>query len=100
MVSYQWFIVPVAGAGQPPDPYRPKYSDRVEGVTGNRLPNDEKFIARFYADQQILDEIAQNDDARSISDDTLRDRLNDMFDENYSLQQWEQRFMIESKQKS
>jgi len=83
----RWFIVPRIGSGTVIDSYRPKYSDRVRAESSEPLPNN-RFITKFAADENILNEIATKDDAQPISDEEMRDKLNSLKDENRTISEW------------
>jgi len=84
----RWFIVPEIGSGEMTDEYRPKYEADVDGYVTHSIPGTDRFIVRFYADETTLDDIADQDDTKSLSSTEVRNHLNDMFDANRSYDEW------------
>ena len=71
----RWFRVPRIGEGSRESPYRPKYNDLVEGTSNKEIAEPPRFISQFEADEEVLDEIAEKDDAKSLSEVEARDLI-------------------------
>lgn len=76
----EWFRLPEAGSGSGDDPYRPAYADIARAYSGNKsFPGGAPlWIARVYADEATLDEIANQPGATRLSNGEVVDALNRM----------------------
>jgi len=91
-MAEQWFLVPSTGTGEITDGIRPKYKESVNVHVGRHIESQDKFVVRFYADQQTLDSLAAKDDTRTISDQEMRDTLNELLNRDYTIEQWNDKF--------
>lgn len=66
-----FFRVPKVGSGETDDAFRPKYADR-EGVDSysirREFPDESEYIALFEGDEEVLEGIANEDDAISLTE--------------------------------
>lgn len=94
-MTNRWFRVPEIGDGTFANPYRPKYSDRVDAYSGNKSHPDGSpiRIVRFYAPSDVLDGIAAESDAVELSEVPV-DALNQMFGQDRDADGWERGFRV------
>jgi hypothetical protein len=76
-IESRWFRVRRVGDGSDENPYRPEYSDRVEGFSGFRLNQTPVIAMRAFAEPGILDEIAGEPRASEIANSKALKAFND-----------------------
>lgn len=74
-MAYTWIRVKEVGDGSESNPYRPKYSDQVDGWSGQRIGNSPQFVCRLYGDSQTLSDIESQDDVKTLTEDKAVDLL-------------------------
>lgn len=92
----RWFRVPRVGAGTMTDPYRPEFSDRCDGWSGQVLTNSPRYLIRAYADTTTLDGIEAEVNVTALTDEEINNALNSAFDsQNRNIGGWEHGFNVE-----
>lgn len=95
MADNNWFRIKRIGDGTEDDPYRPAHSDRVDAFSWSDMDifgESPYYLARFYADEETLDEIADESDAQQI--DLPVDRLNEAFGQERDEDGWRDEFRV------
>lgn len=91
----RWFRIPVVGSDTYDNPIRPKYAERADGFSWTDrevFGKSSVRLARLYADEAILDEIAAETDAREIS--LPVNALNATFGRDRTEAEWREGFHI------
>lgn len=107
----RWFVVPPIDSPEDGIAAVPKYSERVDGYSGQRytfpessvLPfaGDDVYVVRFEASDTVLDEIEAHADAYTreeygLTEDDVAGWLNQHFDRDLSFDKWTDRFKTSS----
>lgn len=89
-----WFITRTVGKGTATDKQRPKYSRQTNGYSGHPIQNGKKYIVRFRGEKSTLKEISERDDVQELSGKQAEKRLNEVFNENRKINDWEDIFAV------
>ena len=91
----KWFLLPIIESEDIDGNIEryPKYSDGFS-YSGNIIQVDgsQKYIVRCFADESTLEEIAEKDDVQDLTDVEIENHLNDKFNADYDLEEWNNRF--------
>lgn len=94
-MAERWFNV--KGVDGPMDTFEPKYFDLVEHGAGFKIANSSRFVAKFYADEATLDEIAAKEDADEIDAEGARNIIDAQYNFGWTRKKIDEQFAVKKK---
>lgn len=90
----KWYLVPATGNGSMTDPYQPILADSFDGFSGYHLEEEDLYLVRYFGNFQAYNALEGVRNAKQLSEQETVTRLNGIFGESRSLDEWNSQFQV------